>query len=109
MQASSGMDRRIALAGMVVAGLASSSGARADSVYDPATDTETYYSPFELVVLKTCDGRETDGHVWTERTPRRHFAFYGDTPQGRTFVLDDVIFRSSIGSSCTANGSVIED
>ena len=103
------MDRRIALAGMVFAGIAWSSALRADSVYDPQTDTETYYAPFELVVLKTCDGRETDGHVWGERMPRRHFAFYGDTPQGRVFVVDDVVFRSSMGSSCGASGVVIED
>lgn len=103
------MDRCIALAGMLIAAFAWHGALRADSVYDPATDTETFYAPFELVVLKTCDGRDTDGHVWSERTPRRHFAFYGDTPQGRTFVLDDVIFRSSIGSSCTATGAVIED
>jgi len=103
------MDRRFALAGIAAAAFVLGGGARADSVYDPATDTETYYAPFELVVLKTCDGRETDGHVWSERAPRRHFAFYGDTPQGRVFVLDDVIFRSSVGSSCGPSGVVIED
>ena len=103
------MERRLVPAGIALAALVAAEGLRADSVYDPATDTETYFAPFELAVLKTCAGQDTDGHVWAERMPRRHFAFYGDSPQGRTFVVDDVIFRTSMGSSCTASGAVVED
>lgn len=108
MQAFDAMERRTAIAGTMFAWIGSIAAARADSVYDPQTDTETYYAPFELVVLKTCAGRETDGHLWADRMPRRHFVFYGDTPQGRVFVVDDVIFRASLGSSCGPNGEVIE-
>jgi hypothetical protein len=104
---------RLHLAGMarlVTSLLLLASGAsRADSVFDLTDDSETFFQPFTLEAVATCDGLYTDGYVWAVGYPRRHFQFYALTPSGLVFVVDDVLFKSSMGSDCGPSGQVLED
>jgi hypothetical protein len=86
-------------------------GAQADSVLfvDGGPEREEYFAPYEVWYRWTCRGEQGQGWLWHPSFGVRHFFIMAVTPGGITWVVDDVLFRSSMGTSCHADGTVVED